>query len=180
MGNPLNLKVGDKVRLDLSGSFEYQNNFNGKDELIVAKIDATDSVCTYALRERDEDDYWWVQNDHILGKVKDAPSSAHTFKVGDKVRVIDHRPSNFTEPPTWCELMDKRTGQIGTVTGKLIGGILTVSFGDGWWNYRPEWLTPVTRRTPNIFDSIGARRDNPIKSNIPLIETDKLLTIKLE
>lgn len=66
----------------------------------------------------------------------------HKFKVGDRVRVIDHRPSDAYELPNWTEEMDKTLGRIGVVKRRY-GDILHVSFPDNCWHYKSSWLIPV-------------------------------------
>ena len=50
MSSPLNLKIGDVVKLNLGlpGS-DYRNYFGDNDTLKVSKIDKSDNVRTYAL-----------------------------------------------------------------------------------------------------------------------------------
>lgn len=63
------------------------------------------------------------------------------FKVGDRVRVIDHRPSD-AEKGYWNSCMNACLGKEGVI--KSINGNIRVEFpgGDFWW-YKPSWLTLV-------------------------------------
>ena len=194
MANPLNLKVGDKVRLNLDAPPKYRKWFCGQDILEVAEVDEIDSSCTYRLKSPGGD-RWWVRNESILGKAGDTPStSAHTFKVDDKVRVINHRPSNADQLPTWTDPMDSYAGKVGTVV-RIADSIVSVRIDDNLWHYRPEWLIPEPDHTPiargcwyqplipgvsRIMLGLDLNKPSTIKSNIPLIETNELLTIKLE
>lgn len=200
MENPLHLKVGDKVRLDLYANPDLRRMFREQDIAEVAVIDPADPILTYQLKACDGDT-WWVCNKHIIGKVEDGDAEKPTkkFRIGDKVRVIGHRPSNANEGPVWVGQMDDYAGNAGEViyaTGSIIG----VRFDDGdCWRYIPEWLEPVepeseaprfsmplrsmgeaaAQLTTDFMEAFfGAPK--PQRERLPLIETDKLLTINLE
>ncbi len=63
------------------------------------------------------------------------------FKVGDRVRVIDHRPRD-AEKCYWNSCMNACLGKEGVI--KSINGSIRVEFPGGvfWW-YKPSWLTLV-------------------------------------
>lgn len=193
MANPLNLKVGDKVRLTEKGREECRAYFGDSDELVVAEVDFNDTELTYRLKPSCGVLRHWVRTEFILGKVESG-SAFHVFKVGDKVRAIDHRPDNYLDLPTWGDSMDAHMGDVGTVIDIIAGKYLRVDFNGYSWNYRPEWLIPYNG--PNLSSGIASIREATVTKTeallgipkskptitqpLPLIETDKLLTIKLE
>ncbi len=112
----------------------------------------------------------------------------HEFKVGDKVRVIDHRPAGAEEFPKWVHSMDECAGKTGVVIWANI--FIQVKFDDGKvWIYKPEWIRHAEDGVmiPKI-DSIQAAiacftsifQKSPVVA-FTLIQPKKLLTtIKLE
>ncbi len=67
---------------------------------------------------------------------------SHEFKVGDRVRVIDHRPSDASDL-CWSDEIEKTLGQTGIVK-HVFKGYVGVRFHDGdWYNYISSWLIPV-------------------------------------
>lgn len=70
---------------------------------------------------------------------------AHEFKVGDRVRVIDHRPSDAHGYPNWAEGMDKTIGKEGLITAIMASGIIKVrfSYNEKTWLYKSSWVIPV-------------------------------------
>lgn len=67
---------------------------------------------------------------------------AHEFRIGDRVRVVDRRPSDAFEL-CWSSKMDATLGKEGVVTNFHPDGILRVEFHDDWWHYKPSWLILV-------------------------------------
>lgn len=81
----------------------------------------------------------------------------HTFKEGDRVRVIDSRPADWAKAP-----FDRYTRKEGIVESSNERAV-EVRFRDGGcWRYKPSWLTPVpTEETPllKVGDCIKVLRN---------------------
>lgn len=68
----------------------------------------------------------------------------HEFKVGDKVRVIDHRPSRGVI--VWVYDMDACCGKTGVITKKNDNPLwfrVKILGEENDWAFVPEWLTLV-------------------------------------
>lgn len=67
----------------------------------------------------------------------------HQFKIGDRVRVIDHRPVDCYKHPVWTGAMDEYAGKEGIVE-HLSEFFIDVRFETGvLYFYKPSWLEPI-------------------------------------
>lgn len=67
----------------------------------------------------------------------------HQFKIGDRVRVIGHRPTDLVGLPPWNSEMDKTCGKKGFIAGFLPHSICVRLENGGMWCYKPSWLKPL-------------------------------------
>lgn len=195
------LKVGDKVRIvnqrmTLGGLLSP----NTLDSSVYMIIEADNSTLPYKTQPVNGGAYHWctaaqlelVEEKRLIPKDNLALStSKHTFKVGDKVRVIDHRPQISALPVSWAPSMDKYFGEVGIVDEVYGCGVFKLAFADGsTWPFDPAWLTPVTEATCSggsiadifnkLFGSSFAAKKDKINIKTKLINNTKLLTnIKL-
>lgn len=109
------------------------------------------------------------------------------FKVGDKVRVINHRPPISVLPVSWAPYMDNYFGKVGTVCCVYSSDVINVVFADEEnWCFDPAWLTPVTEATcsgvsiadvfNSLFGSSYVAKKDKINIKTKLINNNKLLT----
>lgn len=190
-------KVGDKVRIvkqritssghlspSILDSTVYTIKADDRSELpyrCVSEDEIKDYWCTAAQLEL-------VEEKRLIPKDNLALStSKHTFKVGDKVRVINHRPPISALPVSWAPSMDKYFGEVGIVDEVCGYGVFKLAFADGrTWSFDPAWLTPVTEATCSggsiadifnkIFGSSYAAKKDKINIKTKLINNNKLLT----
>lgn len=81
----------------------------------------------------------------------------HQFKIGDRVRVIDHRPHDWAKRPKWVEMMDTTYGKVGTITD-LREDQLELRFDDRllpFW-YRHSWVEPFPAKEEPLLE-VGDR-----------------------
>ena len=79
----------------------------------------------------------------------------HQFKIGDRVRVIGHRPADWFENPIWISTMDGYAGKEGVAD--IIGVYVGVRFKDGkYCNYKPSWLIPIPAKEEALL-KVGDR-----------------------
>lgn len=182
------IKVGDRVRL-VRNDLPFAR---GEVATVVAVDDDTLTYLTYKLRNEQGVEAWvFTGSVEYLGPGDETAP----FKVGDKVRVIDHRPSD-AEDLYWSSLMDAYLGKEGVA--EAANGNIIVKFPDGdEWVYKPSWLTLVEsearpalsnplryirKGAADVFDgSFACPHRTPSTDKLPLIDTTKLLTsIKLD
>ena len=93
------------------------------------------------------------------------------LKLGDRVRVIDHRPSDQSGFPTWNPKMDETLGQEGEIFETwFVPDVFSVKFPNGRvWNFKRSWLMLVeSADKPNPPFKPGDRvRLNP-DAGVPL------------
>ncbi len=81
----------------------------------------------------------------------------HTFKEGDRVRVIDSRPADWCESPLWTDEMNRYAGKEGVVVEPSNVRAVGVQFEDGKsWHYKPSWLKPLEARQEPLL-KVGDR-----------------------
>lgn len=181
------IKVGDRVRL-VRNDAPFAT---GEVATAVEVDDDTLTRLTHKLRNEQGVEAWvFTDSVEYLGPGDETAS----FKVGDKVRVIDHRPSD-TKELYWNPAMDACLGKEGVV--KRVNGNIAVKFPDGYWWYKPSWLTLmesearpalsnplryIRKGAADVFDGLFAcPHRTPSTDKLPLIDTTKLLTsIKLD
>lgn len=86
----------------------------------------------------------------------------HTFKEGDRVRVIDSRPADWDRIPFWVDSMDRYAGEEGIVERSNERAVV-VRFESGEsWRYKPSWLKPLQARQEPLLkvgDRVRVLRD---------------------
>lgn len=184
MSNPLNLKVGDIVRLNPNNPYTFRF-FHNVDAVIVSMIDECDTRLPYSCRTSSLGGSIWLPADAILGKVGERKQTQRKFKPGDKVRAS-------------AEFISERQG-IGWVED-VIGRTMTVesaspcciSVYEFPYAFVPKWLEHEDERTgaeyvaeiaacakDMLSPSTSRKRDKRI--NINLIDNHSLLTnLKLD
>lgn len=73
----------------------------------------------------------------------------HEFKIGDRVRVVNRRPEDCRDTPTWNPMMDETLGKEGIIAD-IIKDLesFRVAFSNGaTWSYKPSWLVPAETRS---------------------------------
>lgn len=115
-----------------------------------------------------------------------------SFKVGDKVRVIDTPPSDrdIAGRANWYPYKDKTCGCTGTIAAIDLDGDIRVAFEHNLWWYRPEWLRPAEEKstlsraikeTASLVASAFKGKEDAPQPTVPLIRKNKFLTqIKLD
>lgn len=154
------LNVGDKVTL-----IRDYGIFKKGEELTIIEVDPSDEKMTYKVSLSGRSSNWLFTQD-LVPVAQTRTTSA--FKVGDRVRVIDHRPSN-TGGFCWNLQMDAYLGKEGVV--ESVEGSIKVRFPDGdYWYYKPSWLIPVSSASkPEPPFKAGDRvRLRPGTPNLPL------------
>lgn len=179
-------KVGDKVRIIKMRDAMYGLTPCSLDSTVYEIVEDDASVLPYkcvagAIR------HWCTagQLELVTEKSPAQSTAKRTFKVGDKVRVIDHTPES-TAKCLWVDNMEPCLGKVGVVIDVTGVGTVRVRFDNDWWHFDPAWLTPVididegtsriTQAWSKLCEALG--NTNKEKTNIKtkLINDTKLLT----
>lgn len=191
-------KVGDKVRIVKQRETTFNRSLTPKvlDSTVYTIKIYDRSELPYKCISEDRGTEYWCTDEQLelveeKGLIpKDNPAlstSKHTFKVGDKVRVIDHTPLPSTLPVIWVSAMNEYCGKIGTIGIICQSGVINVVFDDdNDWSFDPAWLTPVTEAKCDggsiadifnrLFGSSSAAKKDKINIKTKLISNTKLLT----
>lgn len=146
----------------------------------------------YCCRRISDDKIQYVDESQLAPV--ESTAVKHSFKVGDWVRIIDHRPKNAYAHPTWTSFMDEHVGKVGKVIGLSLFRVINVNVDGCFYNYRPEWLIPIAKPSDTLIGNLVIPKADGLLSGLscsedrisptdalPLIETNKLLTdIKLD
>lgn len=133
----LRFKVGDRATL-ANGDWGPKGT-----EVTVVEVDLGDPSLPYNVQIR-HDLYRWVPAEALEPVSPQSRGSGRSLSVGDRVRVIDRRPSDASDYPSWNPHMDKTLGREGVVVRNITSDCYRVEFPDGVsWSYRTSWLTLV-------------------------------------
>lgn len=201
-------KVGDRVKVvakrprEAPGSnvtwIPEMDKFLGKEVTVTQERKLLNGVWVY---KTDGTQQWnfladWLKIVKEAEEPETKPAApkkpSHSFKVGDKVKVIDTPPSDgdIAGRASWCPQKNGTCGRIGTITDIDSDGDIRVAFEDDCYWYRPEWLRPVEEKftlsraikeiTSLVTSGFKGKEEAP-QQPVPLIRKNKFLThIKLD
>lgn len=175
MSNPLNLSVGDTVRIDLDKNVSYPVVFAESSSATIAIIDEHDDYHPYAVDAHGLSPFW-IPADHIkevISRAKPAPQDSHGFKVGDKVRL------NVSKIQ-WTDALWVRRCEGKVMTVRSVDR--TIHVVENPFGFDSSWLELVTDEHKAEQNANPLRRvtDSP-KVEVILLKSHNLLTnLKLD